>query len=136
MLGKFVLMIAMSVVFTLFSGCSNVKRVRPVVTKQLCQQANWRALGFSEAVKGTAPGAVRHYWQGCSAHGIVVDLNAYADGHNAGLGKYCNRAEGYRLGLKGEPYLNLCQGTLEPDFLRGYEQGKKVYEANHPLVRE
>lgn len=99
------------------------------ISKQSCQQADWQAIGFSDAAAGKFPGTVGEYWQGCAKWDVTVDLNKYADGHNAGLKQYCTEPKGYQSGLHGKPYRNICQGKLEDDFLSGYVQGRKIYDS-------
>lgn len=106
----------------LVSGCSTL-------SKHYCQEADWQAIGFAEGATGKAPGEVRKYWQGCDKQGVTMDLNAYADGYNAGLVQYCTESQGYQAGLQGEPYRAGCQGALEGDFLSGYAQGRKIYDS-------
>ena len=113
---------AMSMIVLVVSDCSGM-------SQQFCQQTDWQAIGFADAAKGKPPGTVREYWQGCAERDVTVDLNQYADGHNAGRVQYCTESKGYQAGLQGKPYKNICRGELEDDFLGGYAKGRKIYDS-------
>ncbi len=47
----------------------------------------------------------------------------YTKGRREGLKKFCTYKEGYKFGLKGGKYQNICPKRLEADFLKGYTIG-------------
>ncbi len=120
---------SLSMIVALISGCSTM-------SKHYCQQADWQAIGHADGAGGKPPGEVRKYWQGCADQGVTVDLNAYADGHNAGLVQYCTEVQGYQVGLHGEPYRDVCRGELEDGFLAGYAEGRKIYDSQQRVEKE
>ena len=49
-------------------------------------------------------------------------------GYDRGLKLYCTEENGYLIGVNGRQYNYVCPPQLEPDFIRGYEKGQKIYE--------
>jgi chromosome segregation ATPase len=56
-------------------------------------------------------------------------------GRDAGLAEYCQPHSGFRLGIEGRPYQGACGGAGEAEFLRAYQQGKQIHEAEAQIRR-
>lgn len=47
--------------------------------------------------------------------------------HAAGVTAYCQRSNGYSAGSAGAPYNKICPSSLEPEFLKEFNRGRKRY---------
>ena len=102
-------------------GCS-------LMSKKDCETANWQSKGYSDAINGETANKFANYKNNCSEHGIKPDLDKYAKGRAMGLKKFCTYKNGYRFGLQGGYYKDICPATIETEFFKGYTLGKKEYQ--------
>jgi hypothetical protein len=92
-----------------------------------CLNADWRAVGFEDGVNGAKLSRVGQHREACAEYGVKPDLDAYKSGRDEGLNSYCRSHNGYRVGIKGGSYYDVCPAALEKDFLQGYNAGLKIY---------
>ncbi|GAB2916904.1 DUF2799 domain-containing protein [Rheinheimera gaetbuli] len=110
----------------LLSGCASMN-------KSECVNADWRTIGFEDGASGKAETAISSYRQDCADHGVAPDLNAYRLGHREGAERFCTSRNGFVVGKRGTNYQDSCPATLEADFLRGYRDGKVLYDLQREL---
>jgi hypothetical protein len=112
----------LTVLFSLLmlNGCSHI------VAKQepICTGVDWWEAGRTEGVAGVPfKDALHETRQRCEGK---VDVDAFENGHQAGLIDFCTPAQGLALGRNGLPYDHACPSFLESAFLRNYEAGLKL----------
>jgi hypothetical protein len=92
-----------------------------------CSVLDWHSVGYEDGVAGLPGNHIAHYRKACAKHGIGTDLSAYQAGRETGLKEYCQPANGFRVGERGEEYQGVCPASLEHDFLGPYESGHQLY---------
>ena len=92
-----------------------------------CSVLDWRSVGYEDGVAGLSGSHIGHYRKACAKHGVGTDLSAYQAGREMGLREYCQPANGFRVGARGESYQGVCAAALEQDFLDSYESGHKLF---------
>ncbi len=106
----------------LLSACSSI-------SKDECLAGDWYSLGVTDGKAGTLASKFREYQKDCADHGVTPDFKLYQQGHQQGLVFYCDFPHGEAHGRSGAEYNTACTGKLEPDFRRGYQQGRRWYQA-------
>lgn len=106
----------------LLSACSSI-------SKDECLAGDWYSIGVNDGKTGTLASKFRDYQKDCADHGVRPDFKLYQQGHSQGLVFYCDFPHGEAHGRSGAEYNTACTGKLEPDFRRGYQQGRRWYQA-------
>ncbi len=104
----------------LMAGCATMDQAE-------CASANWHDRGLGDGEKGRKSTHYSEYRKDCSAFGIGVDTNAYGDGWKTGIGGYCTRDNGYRVGIRGSIYQNSCPAELNDRFFSSYQSGRAIF---------
>jgi len=115
------------VALTLLAGCATG------MGKDECLTADWRTIGYEDGVRGMTADRIGAHRVACAKHQVAPNLAAYTEGRDRGLLEYCQPRNGYRAGLNGRPYFNVCSGTTEPAFLDGYRHGRQIHDARADL---
>ena len=63
----------------------------------------------------------------CAKYSITPDLEAYRLGRAEGLREFCQPHNGYRAGVTGAPYYDVCPADLAARFLTQYQAGHELY---------
>lgn len=106
----------------IFSGCASL-------SKNECANANWDAIGYRDGSRGKSVSRFDTHEKACTKHGFKADFALYKDGHQRGLEEvYCKPGNGYRLGLNGRGYNNVCPAGAAPEFLAAYHYGRDIYK--------
>ena len=92
------------------SGCATLN-------KDECRTADWRAIGYEDGSRGYHPSRIGQHREACAEYGVRPDMDAYRSGHAEGVRVYCKPHTGYRLGLRGTSYNDICPADLEEHFL-------------------
>jgi hypothetical protein len=92
-----------------------------------CSVLDWRSVGYEDGVAGLPGNHISHYRKACAKHGVGTDLSAYQAGREMGLQEYCQPANGFRVGARGEIYQGVCPAPLEHGFLGPYESGHELF---------
>lgn len=103
------------------SGCESI-------SEEDCQLGAWGDFGYKDGINGRSSSRIAKYAEKCGAVGIKPDRDAYLDGYNQGVVKYCTYERGYERGERGDAYNQVCSGDLAVDFAPGYDAGRVVYE--------
>jgi hypothetical protein len=114
----FILSITMIVAF---SGCATL-------SKNECLEADWFEIGRRDGVMGKPRALFQQHRDACLKHGVNPNRDAYYEGRDEGLKFYCTEDNGFKQGRLGRTYQYVCTPELEPDFLAGYVEGRKVHE--------
>jgi len=114
---------------TLTAGCASGP------DKDECQTANWDTIGYEDGVRGHAADQIRVHRVACAKHQVAPDLAAYVAGRERGLLQYCQPRNGFRVGLNGWGYANVCPPTSEPAFVDAYREGREIHAARVDLRR-
>jgi hypothetical protein len=92
-----------------------------------CKTANWKSVGFSDAMKGRSVQLSDHR-DACAKVQIQPNSALYMSGYNAGSRQFCNYQSGLRFGKRGRSANNICSSAPQRnDFFRGYDKGKRIY---------
>lgn len=111
------------------SGCASL-------SKEECANANWDAIGYGDGSRGKSANRFNVHQKACAEHGFKASFADYQDGHLRGLREvFCKPRNGYRLGLNGSGYNNVCPSDVEPGFLAAYHHGRDIYLAQRSYHR-
>lgn len=109
------------------SGCSTG------MGKDQCVAADWRTIGYEDGLHGFPADRIGVHGVACSKHQITPNLALYSEGRERGLIEYCQPKNGFRAGLHGSAYANVCSGATEPLFVDSYRYGRDIYTARTEL---
>ncbi|WP_099610667.1 DUF2799 domain-containing protein [Vibrio fujianensis] len=89
----------------------------------LAEQGNWHQIGYNDGVAGNTP---RSY-QALSEVGPVKH-NDYEKGYLEGITEYCNPNFAYQMGVNGQYYEGVCEGTEQAQkFRMEWQRGWNEY---------
>lgn len=103
------------------------------LSKKECLSADWREIGYRDGVAGYPRSRAEDHDKACREVGVGVERDVYFIAREEGLARYCEPANGYRIGIQGGGYAGVCPPQLAPEFEREYAQGRSVYEARQRL---
>lgn len=92
-----------------------------------CRAVDWRTIGYEDGVAGRSGAQVGVHRRACAKYGITPDLEAYRLGRAEGLREFCQPHSGYRAGVTGAPYYDVCPADLAARFLTQYQAGHELY---------
>jgi hypothetical protein len=110
------------------AGCAT-----PADNQAQCLAADWRTVGYEDGLRGAPADRIGGHRVACGKHGVTPDLAAYLDGRERGLQQYCQPRNGFRAGVNGSAYANVCTGAAEVAFVDAYRQGRQIYDARAAL---
>lgn len=93
-----------------------------------CQATDWWALGFEDGVKGLRADQFGTYRRECAPYGVTANITLYLEGRDEGLVEYCKPQNGYRIGLEGRKYANVCPPDMEGAFMDARKDGLGLRE--------
>lgn len=102
------------------TGCASM-------SKKDCETADWHTIGYNDGARGIDYSNLDNYRKNCSEYQITPDANAYQSGWNQGIRSYCTSETGYRIGLSGQAYQNICPADLALGYQAGWQQGVQQY---------
>jgi len=105
------------------------------MSKNECVAADWYAVGYESGGGGQRETQLSKYRKSCAEHGITPDLERYLAGRDAGLQRYCEPRNGYRLGRNGTGYGGICPQRLDGEFTRAYQDGRELYDTEQNIHR-
>lgn len=80
---------------------------------ELAQQGDWHEIGFSDGIKGHHPRSFSSLQELGQAN-----QSEYDQGYIEGVTDYCNPDFAYQIGLSGQYYEGVCEGTEEAQRFR------------------
>ena len=92
-----------------------------------CNAVDWRTIGYEDGVAGRSGAQIGVHRRACAKYGITTDLEAYRLGRAEGLREFCQPHNGYRAGVTGTPYYDVCPADLATHFLAQYKAGHELY---------
>jgi ribosome modulation factor len=92
-----------------------------------CSAVDWRTIGYEDGVAGRSGAQIGVHRRACAKYGIAPDLEAYQLGRAEGLREFCQPHNGYRSGVTGAPYHDVCPADLAARFLAHYQAGHELY---------
>jgi len=112
---------------TLLAGCATG------LSKDECRVADWRTVGYEDGLRGAPAERIGAHRVACARHEVAPDLAAYSQGRERGLVEYCQPRNGYRAGINGWSYANVCPAATEVAFVDGYRYGRQIHDARAEL---
>jgi hypothetical protein len=106
----------------MLAGCSST-----AMDKNECAALDWRTIGYEDGVAGRSGAQIGVHRRACGKHGITPDLEAYRLGRAEGLREFCQPHNGYRAGVTGAAYYDVCPADLAARFLAQYQAGRDLY---------
>ena len=100
-----------------------------------CLLADFRFLGEEDGEKGRPRTRIDTYEKDCASYGLAVDRQAYAQGWEVGIVRFCTRDNGYEYGLEGNHYQRSCPVELADVFFNAYQLGRAIYDAKTEVAR-
>lgn len=97
------------------------------MNKDECRTVDWRTIGYEDGVAGRSGQQIGQHRRACAEYGVTPDLEAYRAGRAEGLREYCQPHIGYRAGVTGAVYYDVCPADLAPAFVAAYESGHGLY---------
>ena len=113
--------IALAAIALVASACSTMN-------KGECLNADWNTIGYGDGTNGQPASRLSKHRSACAEHGVKPNLNAYTNGRNKGLNKYCIPSRAYYLGLSGSGYNGVCTNHNEKAYLNAHGYGYNVYK--------
>ncbi len=102
-----------------------------------CKVADWSRVGFADGAAGTAQDRLADYTEDCGKAGITPNPQAYRQGWDAGIQRFCTAANGWREGTQGHSSKDeVCRGQRGYDTFAYYlDAGLKVYRTQEKMRR-
>jgi Protein of unknown function (DUF2799) len=113
---------ALAGALAMLAGCAS-----STLSKEECRTVDWRTVGYEDGVAGQPGDRIGEHRRSCAEHGVTPNLDAYLAGRAAGLREYCQPHNGYRAGVDGYTYFDVCPAELAPSFLAAYEEGRALH---------
>lgn len=111
----------------LLAGCASG------LGKDECITADWRMIGYEDGLHGFPSDRIGFHRASCAKYQVVPNLAAYSEGRERGLAEYCQPKNGFRVGLHGGGYANVCSGAVETAFVDSYRYGRQIHDARAEL---
>jgi Protein of unknown function (DUF2799) len=107
----------------MLAACSSTA----TMSQNECSAIDWRTIGYEDGVAGRSGAQIGAHRRACAKYGITPDLEAYRLGRAEGLREFCQPHNGYRAGVTGAPYHDVCPADLAARFLAQYQAGHELY---------
>jgi hypothetical protein len=111
----------------LLAGCATG------MDRDQCVAADWRMIGYEDGLHGYAADRIGFHRVACAKHQVTPNLAAWSEGRERGLREYCQPKNGFRVGLAGGAYANVCAGPSESAFVDSYRWGRQIHDARSDL---
>lgn len=112
----------------LLGGCESM-------SESECRTADWGRVGFKDGAAGVAEQRLAAYTDDCGKIGVRPNAQAYRQGWDAGIKRYCTASNGWRAGTDGqENKAQVCVGQAgEAEFSRYLDAGLQVYRTQQQI---
>ncbi|HIF9389428.1 TPA: DUF2799 domain-containing protein [Photobacterium damselae] len=92
-----------------------------------CRTANWYSLDYTDGMNGSdMANSLSNRSSACAEYNVAVNFNQYKSGYEQGVVAFCTESNGYYVASNGYNYRGICPKNLENQFLKGYQQGRKL----------
>lgn len=99
-----------------------------------CRTANWYELGRLDGANGQPRSRLNNHAEACGEYGIIPNPEAYFEGRDDGLARYCTPQNGFEVGRSGGSYQGVCPPGDESGFLAGYRDGRAIHQVAQELA--
>jgi hypothetical protein len=103
------------------------------LSKNECVTANWHMIGYEDGLHGLPADRIGVHRVACAKFQVTPNLAAYTEGRERGLLEFCQPRNGFRVGLNGWSYANVCSAASEPAFAEAYRYGRQIHDARAEL---
>ena len=103
------------------------------MSRNECVLADWQTIGYEDGLRGFPAEHIGAHRVACAKHQVTPNLAAYSAGRERGLREYCQPKNGFRAGLTGTGYANVCSGSSETTFVNAYQWGRQIHDARAEL---
>ena len=103
------------------------------MSKDECALADWQTIGYEDGLRGLPAERIGAHRVACAKHQVSPNLAAYTAGRERGLREYCQPKNGFRAGLNGTGYANVCSSSTETAFVNAYQWGRQIHDARAEL---
>lgn len=110
----------------LLAGCATLSEPE-------CRTADWQMIGLEDGASGRNISYLAEHRSACAEYSITPNRQAYIEGHNQGVRRFCRAANGFEQGKIGYQYEGICPADLEAEFLYEYQQGYKVFRIQQEI---
>lgn len=100
-----------------------------------CKIADWGRVGFADGAAGVSEDRLAAYTEDCGKAGVQTNPQAYRQGWDAGIQRFCTAASGWHEGVQGHSgKAAVCQGRDGyPEFSRYLDAGLQLYRSTERL---
>ncbi|CAM3119865.1 DUF2799 domain-containing protein [Vibrio mytili] len=107
---------ALGIVLALLVGCT-------ATTQELAQAGDWYQIGYQDGITGHTSKTMNELKKLGS-----VNQGDYDQGYLEGVTEYCNPDFAYQIGLSGQYYTGVCEGTKQAQkFRMEWQRGWNEY---------
>jgi hypothetical protein len=114
---------------TLFlAGCESM-------SESQCKVADWGRVGFADGARGVNENRLADYTEDCGKIGVRPNAQAYRQGWDAGIKRFCTSESAWREGLAGHgSAAQVCMGQPGyQNFVRYLDAGMQVYRTQEKI---
>lgn len=86
---------------------------------------DWYVQGFSDGERGYDSEMFKTHIMVCEEDITEEKQSRYSEGYRKGAERYCKYRQGFLVGESGRPLPRVCKGRNYPQFIKGYNEGKK-----------
>jgi len=110
------------------SGCKSM-------SESECKVADWGRVGVNDGARGEPERRLAAYTDDCGKIGVVPNAQAYRQGWDVGIKRFCTAANGWREGVEGHSdKAQVCIGQPGYQaFARYLQAGLPVYQTNERI---
>ncbi|OLQ87574.1 hypothetical protein BIY21_03535 [Vibrio ponticus] len=95
--------------------------------EELAQAGDWYQVGYQDGVTGNTSRTMRELTKMGN-----VNIADYDQGYLTGVNEYCNPDFAYQIGLSGQYYEGVCEGTEDAqrfrmEWQRGWDAARNTY---------
>ncbi len=120
--------ITFTLVAVLLAGCESM-------SESECKVADWGRVGFNDGARGEQERRIVAYTEDCGKIGVRPNAQAYRQGWDVGIKRFCTPANGWREGLEGHSNKEqVCVGQPGYEvFARYLNAGMQVYRTQQQI---
>ncbi len=112
----------------LLAGCESM-------SESECRVADWGRVGLNDGARGEPERRLAAYTEDCGKTGVVPNAQAYRQGWDAGIKRFCTAANGWQEGLQGHAgAAQVCAGQAGGEaFARYLNAGLQIHQTRERL---
>lgn len=95
--------------------------------------ADWQTIGYEDGLRGWPAERIGAHRVACANIKSRPTSPPTPQAGERGLSEYCQPKNGFRAGLQGAGYANVCSGPGEPLFVDSYRYGRQIHDARAEL---